>query len=100
MNADAITGQKVRELMRERRISQEALGHVLGTTQKGASRKLAGERSWMLDELLAVAAFLEVPVSNLLPDADYEPVPAGRGRAGETTDQKVRGSSPFGRTLC
>ncbi|WP_270353435.1 helix-turn-helix domain-containing protein [Microbacterium testaceum] len=100
MNADAITGQNVRDIMRARRISQEALGQVLATTQKAVSRKLAGERSWMLDELLAVAAFLEVPITALLPDADYEPVPAGRGRVGETTDQKVRGSSPFGRTLC
>ncbi|SDP07004.1 Transcriptional regulator, contains XRE-family HTH domain [Microbacterium testaceum StLB037] len=100
MNADAITGQKVRDIMRERRISQEALASVLASTQKSVSRKLSGDRSWMLDELLAVAAFFEVAVTDLLPGAGYEPVPAGRGRVGATTDQKVRGSSPFGRTLC
>ncbi len=82
MNADQITGEHIRVLMWRDKISQEHLGEVLGISQAAAGKKLRGERTWTLDELLAAARFLKVDVTELLPGSDYAPVPAGRGRSG------------------
>ena len=93
MNADQITGERIHILMRRRGINQDALSPVLGgIAQASVSRKILGKRSWTLDELLAVALFLDVPVTDLLPGNDYDPAPAGRGRNG---DVRPKGLEPL-----
>ena len=82
MNADQIIGERVHILMRRDRISQEQLGQALGIAQASASKKLLGQRGWTVDELIAVARFLDVQVTDLLPGNDYAPVLVGRGRVG------------------
>jgi len=81
MNADQLVGERVHVLMRRARIGQEQLGQVIGIAQASVSKKLLGQRSWTLDELIAVARFLEVEPADLLPGPDYTPVLEGRGRA-------------------
>lgn len=88
MNADQITGERVHILLRRRGIQQQELADILGLTQTSASRKILGKRSWTLDELLATARFLGVPVTELLPEDDYAPIPVGRGRSGDIARPK------------
>lgn len=80
MNADQIAGEKIHLLMRRRGIAQAELAPHLGIDQSSMSKKLYGKRTWTLDELLTVARVLDVPITDLLPDDEYAPVPAGRGR--------------------
>jgi transcriptional regulator with XRE-family HTH domain len=90
MNADQITGEKVHILMRRRGIQQQALAEVLDLTQTSVSRKILGKRSWTVDELLATAQFLDVPITELLPGDEYAPVLTGRGR-----DVRPKGLEPL-----
>lgn len=80
MNADQITGEKIHIIMRRRGMVQADIAPHLDIDQSSMSKKLYGKRSWTLDEILTVAKVLDVPVTELLPDADYEPNPSGRGR--------------------
>lgn len=50
-------------------VTQSQLASHLGMAQAAVSRRLRGETSWRVDELQAVADFLDVPVSALLPIA-------------------------------
>ncbi|WP_341935524.1 helix-turn-helix domain-containing protein [Microbacterium sp. LWO14-1.2] len=94
MNADEITGELVHLAMRRRRVTQSALGEVLGITQPAMGKKLYGQRSWTIDEVLAVAKYFEMPVTELLPGEDYQPIPEGRGRVNaETASTEVEAVS-------
>ncbi|WP_162238895.1 helix-turn-helix domain-containing protein [Microbacterium sp. Leaf320] len=91
MNADQITGELVHLAMRRRRVTQAALGDALGITQAAMGKKLYGRRSWTIDEVLAVADYFGVPVSEFLPGEDYKPVLSGRGRVNaETASTEVK----------
>lgn len=83
LNADGLVGQTVHLLMWHAGIPQRELATQLALNQSALSKKLRGRRSWTLDELLTTARVLHVPVSELMPGDDYQPIPAGRGRAVE-----------------
>ena len=80
MNADQITGERIHVLMRRQGMTQGELAGHLKIDQASVSKKLYGKRTWTLDELLASAKALDVPVTELLPGDDYAPVLVGRGR--------------------
>ena len=63
----AQVGANVRAEMARRRISQQALGEHLSLCQSSVSLRLRGQRPFDVQELEAVATFLDVPVSALLP---------------------------------
>lgn len=67
MTTDVIVGERVHQVMWRNRVSQVQLADKLGMVQSTLSRKLRGQRPWTLDELLSAAAYLEVPVTDLLP---------------------------------
>lgn len=105
MTADIIIGERVHQCMWRERIPQRKVAEVLDIHQASLSKKLRGERNWTMDELLAVARFLDVPVTDLLPAADYEPVPVGRGRGRttpsiRTTPQYARGGQLLAGPWC
>lgn len=52
MNADEITGALVRVEMADRDITQAMMGDILGITQAALGKKLHGQRSWTIDEIL------------------------------------------------
>lgn len=60
------TASAVRAAMKQRRVRQSDLAIVLGLDQAQISRRLAGRRAFTLDELEALAAYLEVPAGSLL----------------------------------
>ncbi len=64
---------EVRAAMGRQRRTQSQLAQHLGVSQVTVSRRLSGEVSFTVDELERVAAFLSVPLAELLTDA----APAG-----------------------
>lgn len=62
-------GEEVRALLARRRVSQEQLGAAIGVSGASISRKVRGLSDFTVGELLAVAAFLDVPAGSLLPAA-------------------------------
>ncbi|WP_425579785.1 helix-turn-helix domain-containing protein [Tsukamurella strandjordii] len=68
--------------MWRRQMQVKDLAPAIGATAVSLGRKLRGERTWTIDEVLAVARALNVPITDLLPEDDYDPAPYGRGRVG------------------
>ncbi len=52
--------------MARRRKTQADLAPVLGVTRQAVSRRLTGDVPLTVDELAAIADFLDVPVTQLL----------------------------------
>lgn len=73
---NAQVGELVHQHMWRNKVTQTALAGVLGIGQPGVARKLRGERPFTIDELLAVAAYLNLPITELVPNAE-NPRPEG-----------------------
>lgn len=80
-SADEYVGERVNQLLWRNKMTKRDLGSVLGLEGQSIGRKMRGERTWTLDELLLVARHFGVPLSDLVPPAEYEPVLQGRGRS-------------------
>ena len=61
---EAIAGN-VRALLGRHRTSQTAIAKHLGTTQQSLSRRLVGAVAFDTDELSAIAAYFDVPITDL-----------------------------------
>lgn len=64
------TSSAVRAELARRGLSQAKLGEALGIGQTQVNQRLTGHVEWRLSEIRTVAAFLDVPVSLLIGDAD------------------------------
>lgn len=60
----------VRAAMAYRRVEQAAIADLLGKSKASVSDRLRGITHFRVDELQAIAAFLEVPLEQLLAPAD------------------------------
>lgn len=60
---------RVRDLLRERGLSDSAMARELGFSQPYMSRRMRGDVPWRVDELTQIATFLNVPVTELLATA-------------------------------
>jgi transcriptional regulator with XRE-family HTH domain len=58
----------IRAELARRRIPQARLAQLLGMTQVSVSRRLTGQTPITVDELVTIAGFLELPISQLLKD--------------------------------
>lgn len=67
----------IRHALVDKEWSQNRLSHELGVSGPWLTRRMTGETSWSLDDLLAVAAALDVPFGDLLPRRDSNTEPAG-----------------------
>ncbi len=77
MTTDAYVGKQIHGLMWDRRITNRAMAQAIGVDESTMARKLRGQRKWTVDDLLAVAGELHVPVEALLPHLDSNQEPAG-----------------------
>jgi len=59
---------EVRAELARQRISQTQLAERLNISQAGISRRLSGETPFEINELVAIAEFLCVPVARFLPE--------------------------------
>ena len=62
-----IVAAEVRAELARRKIPQSGLVSVLGMSEVSVSRRLRGETPFDINELVAVAEFLGVPVARFLP---------------------------------
>ena len=60
---------KIREARQAARLSQQELGARIGLDQPAISRMERGQRSVSVEQLVAIAAALDIPVAQLLPPA-------------------------------
>lgn len=72
MTTNEIVGEQVSIWLRRRDRTATALGEFLGVTQTTASRKLKGDTTWTITDLARTAAFLDVPLGDLLPSIIVE----------------------------
>lgn len=91
---NAIVGEMVHTHMWRNKVTQTALAAHLGIGQPAVARKLRGDRPFAIDELLSISQFLQVPITELLPNAE-KPHPVGPGGGDGSTDLglKVRSSN-------
>ena len=61
---------RVRELAKERGVTQRTIADALGLSQSAASRRLVGDVPFDVDELAAVAKVLGVPLTRLVEEAE------------------------------
>lgn len=60
-------------LMWPRNRTQRELSGVLGVDQGSVSNRLRGKTTWTVWDLLAVAAWLDVPITELMPEIELSP---------------------------
>jgi transcriptional regulator with XRE-family HTH domain len=66
-----IAAAEVRAELARQRIPQSALAYVLKMSEVSISRRLRGETPFDVNELVAVAEFLNLPITRFLPTADH-----------------------------
>lgn len=62
-------GELVHQHMWRQKVTQTTMADALGIGQPAVARKLRGERPFSVDELLAVASHLNLPITEFLPNA-------------------------------
>lgn len=59
---------EVRAELARRKVSQTQIAMLLGISQAGVSRRLLGQTPMDVNEVAAIAEFLDIPVSALFPE--------------------------------
>lgn len=67
-NISAEVGANIRAEMARRGVAQMTLAAAVGVSQSGLSKRLRGHTPLGVDELLRIAAYLDVPAYDLIPD--------------------------------
>ncbi len=70
---NAVIGERVHTLMWRTGRTQKQLAGVLNVDQGSVSNRLRGKTAWTVVDLLAVAAWLDVPVTDLMPEVELLP---------------------------
>ena len=70
----------IRVAMARADVSQKDLGNAIGVSQQGISQRMHGSSRWSVEEILGVAQYLGVPVSELMPDSLTAGTGSGRMR--------------------
>lgn len=73
----ASVAAEVRAEMARQNVPQRELGDVIGLSQGAAWRRLQGRVPFDVAELAAVAEWLKVPITQLLPEPAADPAEAG-----------------------
>lgn len=84
---NALIGERVHTLMWRKKRTQAELAAVLNVDQGSISNRLRGKTTWSAFEVSAVAAWLDVPVEELMPEVEVEPPdPSEGGWGGDPED--------------
>lgn len=59
---------EVRAELARRKVSQTQIAMLLGISQAGVSRRLLGQTPMDVNEIAAIAEFLDIPVAALFPE--------------------------------
>lgn len=88
-NYDELIGEIAHALMWRKHLTQTQVASILGIAQPTLNRKLRGTRPWAVNELYALAAALDVPVTDLLPEQRH-PRPDNSPDGGESAPCETR----------
>ncbi|WP_131827585.1 helix-turn-helix domain-containing protein, partial [Mycolicibacterium fortuitum] len=77
---NTVIGERVHTLMWRHGRTQKQLAAVLNVDQGSVSNRLKGKTAWTVVDLLATAAWLDVPVTDLMPEVEL--LPPGDGDDG------------------
>ncbi|MBP7973443.1 MAG: helix-turn-helix transcriptional regulator [Candidatus Nanopelagicales bacterium] len=66
--SDTVSGE-IRAQLARKRLTQGDLSTALGISQPQVSSRLLGRIGWSIDELATVAAWLDIPLADLVKDA-------------------------------
>ena len=69
---DQVIGERVNLWLRKKSLMQMDLAERLGLKAPVVSRKVSGHVAWSASDLVKTAAFLDVPLSELLPEETVE----------------------------
>ena len=69
---DQAIGERVHIWLRRKRLMQRELATLLQITPAAVSHKIAGRSSWSAVDLVRTASFLDIPLSELLPEEMVE----------------------------
>lgn len=72
VSANVLVGEQVRLWLRRRGRSQRDLAEALEIRGPSLSRKIQGVTGWTINDLVTTAAFLDLQIRDLLPDAAIE----------------------------
>ena len=72
-SADEAVGITVNQLMFQKRYTRKQLGEALGVSGQVASRKIRGEVTWSITDIMNAADFLKVDPALLLPKKKETP---------------------------
>jgi transcriptional regulator with XRE-family HTH domain len=70
---NALIGERVHTLMWKQKRTQKELGAILNVDQGSISNRLRGKTNWTAVEVAAVAQWLQVPISDLMPEVELRP---------------------------
>jgi transcriptional regulator with XRE-family HTH domain len=70
MSAQSVVTEEIRVLMARRRVTQADLGEALGMKQATFSKRMTARKEWSVSELEAIAAFFDVPITDLFSTTD------------------------------
>ncbi|MGV8874823.1 MAG: helix-turn-helix domain-containing protein [Rhodococcus sp. (in: high G+C Gram-positive bacteria)] len=74
---NAIIGERIHTLMWREGRTQAQLAILLGVDQGSVSKRLKGRTQWSAIEVQTAAAWLGVPVTDLMPEIELAPRPEG-----------------------
>ncbi|MGJ9461759.1 helix-turn-helix domain-containing protein [Actinotignum sp. GS-2025g] len=83
LTSDEAVGINVILWLRRRGKQQMELANWLGLNKASVSRKTLGKTPWSVQDLVSTAAFLDVPISALLPDSVVEEEQKKKARTSE-----------------
>ncbi|WP_390904990.1 helix-turn-helix domain-containing protein [Nesterenkonia marinintestina] len=97
VDANVRVGREVKTWMVRRGVTQAGLADSLGYSQPQMSKRLRGVMAFRIDELFAVAAYLEVSLADLLGQqlTQERPPSAVRTRASEKLPQLDSNQQPL-----
>lgn len=71
--SNSLIGEEVHTLMWRSGRTQKQLGQLLGVDQGSISKRLKGKTEWAAWEVAATAAWLNVPITDLIPEMEISP---------------------------
>lgn len=81
LNYSETVASEVRSILGRRMVSQRELARALNVSPNYMSRRLRGELPFDIEELMAVAHLLDIPITELVDqEGDFDPVSSVRAR--------------------
>lgn len=68
MTVDEVVGERVHQIMWRKRLQQIDVAPAAGMDQSGLSKRIRGKRAWSVEDIIRIAAALDVDPTELIAD--------------------------------